>query len=200
LVFENAKPACSAARAMPRAQRWVAEVLHQRGQRGHAPSAAATAWVSESGLALTFQIDSSACDSASRPAASVGRRSERASRGSTIAASGHVSRGAANISGPPAVPDRGPRRDLAAGAGRRRNGDQRADTVRRERLAAGEERDQRLEAAVGRAHHQRLGGVDDAAADPRRAVRRRRPARVQKLRYSGPSDADVRIRLGRSIT
>jgi len=55
--------------------------------------AAATAWVSETGLALTFQIDSSACDSASRPAASVGPAgSERASSGSTIAASGHVSR------------------------------------------------------------------------------------------------------------
>ncbi len=48
--------------------------------------------MSDTGLALTFQIDSSACDSASSPAASVGPAgSETVSSGSTMAAAGQVS-------------------------------------------------------------------------------------------------------------
>ena len=54
--------------------------------------AAATACVSEIGFEFTFQIDSSECESASRPAASVGPAgSETVSSGSTTAASGQVS-------------------------------------------------------------------------------------------------------------
>eukprot|EP01136_Pigoraptor_vietnamica_P026131 Opistho-1_new@80849 len=65
---------------------------------------------------------------------------------------------------PLTVPDRGPGRDLAAGAGGGGHGDQGLDHMRVECSPGGQQVDQFLETAAGRADHQRLGGVDRAAA------------------------------------
>ena len=135
----------------------------------HHAAPASTAWLSDTGLALMFQIDSSACDSASRPAARVGPAgSESVSSGSTQRrlgpGLGQVQR--VLLAGG-AVPDRRPAGDLAAGARGRGHGDQRLDAMRRERLAGGEQRHQGVELAALGADHQRLGGVEGAAAADR---------------------------------
>ena len=109
-------------------------LLHQPRQASASTSrAAATACLSEIGLALMFQIDSSACESASSPAASVGPAgSESVSSGSTIAASGQVSaRCSEYFSARQArFQTVAQRRDFAAGARGRGNGDQGLDAMR----------------------------------------------------------------------
>ena len=184
-VFENARPAVSAASAMRRRSSMSRRFFISAGSVASTSRAAVTAWLSDTGFALTFQIDSSACDSASRP-----RRQRTARRAATASAPGRRS--------PPRARSRGrcseyflpaarcqtvaQPRHLAAGARGRRHGDQRLDAVRRERLAGREQRDQRVELAALGADHQRLGGVEGAAAADRDDAPRSPGARARSAR------------------
>jgi hypothetical protein len=91
LVLENAMPAFKAASAMrPRSSRLPSSRI-RRGSTSRMSFTAEIANASEIGLALTFQIDSSACDKASSPLCSVtAGGSESISSGSMRAALGQV--------------------------------------------------------------------------------------------------------------
>src|SRR6218665_2300642 len=141
LVLENARPAFIAASAMAERKLWLPRSLASRGRQCMMSLAAEMANTSETGLALTFQIDSSACDSASSPVEMVmfrGRLDIRS--GSTIAALGQVqSRCKEYFFVFRRVPDGGPGRYFAASAGSRRNGNERLEPVGRKGLAVFEQ-------------------------------------------------------------
>src|SRR6218665_3948302 len=159
LVLENARPAFIAASAMAERKLWLPRSVGRRGRQCMMSWAAEMANTSETGLAFTFQIDSSACDSASSPVEMVmfrGRLDIRS--GSTIAALGQV-QGIFFVFR--RFPDGAPGRFFAASAGSRRNGNERLEPVGRKGLAVFEQGQLFFERSGSNA--QSLGGVDCAA-------------------------------------
>jgi hypothetical protein len=186
-VLENASPAYKSGERHFRAQRAVARDAASIAEDVASTSrAAATAWLSEMGLAFTFQMDSSACDSASSPLCSVtGAGSVSISSGSITAASGQVcgrcseylllaARSQIVAHGVTSLP-------VPAVVGTAISG---LTSCGVNATAGCQQVDQFLKSLAFGADHQRLGGVDRAAAADGDEQHRSPHARARTLRTS----------------